>query len=120
MFKKNFRPKSNKLMSRLGVENSTYNYRNELNKSNKKSDIHGMLKHKDTRYLKWLKDQLDEKETRDKLLTYRNDIIQGNERANYRNQLDIANRNIQRDNLNHNSIEHLQHQINQFRNLQFT
>ena len=42
MFKKNFRPKSNKLMSRLGVENSTYNYRNELNKSNKKSDIHGI------------------------------------------------------------------------------
>ena len=120
MFKKNLRPKSNKLMSRLGVENSTYNYRNELNKSNKKSDIHGIFKRKDTTYLKWLKDQLDERETRDKLLTYRNDIIQGNERANYRNQLDIANRNIQRDNLSHNSIEHLQHQINQFRNLQFT
>ena len=43
MFKKNLRPKSNKLMSRLGVENSTYNYRNELNKSNKKSDIHGIF-----------------------------------------------------------------------------
>ena len=32
-------------MSRLGVENSTYNYRNELNKSNKKSDRHGIFKH---------------------------------------------------------------------------
>ena len=74
MFKKNFRPKSNKLMSRLGVENSTYNYRNEINKGNNKSDTHGMLKHKDTRYLKWLKDQLDERETREKLLTLRNDI----------------------------------------------
>ena len=107
-------------MSRLGVETSTYNYRNEINKTNNKSDTHGMLKHKDTRYLKWLKDQLDEREIREKLLTLRNDIIEGNKRANYRNQLDIANRNIQRDNLNQNSIEHLQHQINQFRNLQFT
>ena len=40
-----------------------------------------MLKHKDTRYLKWLKDQLDERETRDKLMTYRNDIIEGKQES---------------------------------------
>ena len=96
------------------------NYRKQMSKPAGKASGQGMFKHYDTRYMKWLKDKLDERETREKLMTYRNDIIEGNKRANYRNQLDIANRNIQRDNLNHNSIEHLQHQINQFRNLQFT
>ena len=61
-----------------------------------------------------------ERETRDKLLTIRNDIIEANKRVNYRNQIERINNEIQRDNLNHNSLEHLQHQINQFRNLRFT
>ena len=43
-----------------------------------------------------------------------------NKRVNYRNQIDRMNNEIQRDNLNHNSLEHLQHQINQFKNLSFT
>ena len=71
----------------------------------------GMFKHYDTAYVKWLKDQLDRRESMDKLLSYRNDIIEANKRVNYE---------IQRDNLTHNSLEHLQHQINQFRNLSFT
>ena len=79
-----------------------------------------MFKHYDTRYMAWLKKQLDEKETRDKLISIRNDIVEANKRVNYRNQLDRINNGIQRDNLNHNSLEHLQHQINQFRNLNFT
>ena len=62
----------------------------------------------------------DKRETRDKLLTIRNDIIEANKRVNYRNQIERINNEIQRDNLNHNSLEHLQHQINQFRNLRFT
>jgi hypothetical protein len=77
----------------------------------------GTFKHYDTRYMAWLKKQLDEKETRDKLISIRNDIVEANNRVNYRNQLDRINNEIQRDNLNHNSLEHLQHQINQFRNL---
>ena len=56
----------------------------------------------------------------DKLLSYRNGIIEANKRVNYRNHIDRINNEIQRDNLNHNSLEHLQHQINQFRNLSFT
>ena len=79
-----------------------------------------MFKHYDTAYVKWLKDQLDRRESMDKLLSYRNDIIEANKRVNYRNQIDRINNEIQRDNLNHNSLEHLQHQINQFRNLSFT
>ena len=56
----------------------------------------------------------------DKLLSFRNDIIEANKRVNYRNQIDRINNEIQRDNLAHNSLEHLQHQINQFRNLSVT
>ena len=81
---------------------------------------YGIFKHQDTRYIKYLKDQLDKRETRDKLISIRNDIIEANKRVNYRNQIDRMNNEIQRDNLNHNSLEYLQHQINQFRNLSFT
>ena len=81
---------------------------------------YGIFKHQDTRYMKWLKDKLDRRETLDKLISVRNDIIEANKRVNYRNQIDRINNEIQRDNLNHNTLEHLQHQINHFRNLTFT
>ena len=61
-----------------------------------------MFKHYDTAYVKWLKDQLDRRESMDKLLSYRNDIIEANKRVNYRNQIDRINNEIQRDNLTHN------------------
>ena len=80
----------------------------------------GVFKHQDTRYMKWLKTTLDEMETREKLISVRNDIIEANKRVNYRNQIDRMNNEIQRDNLNHNTLEHLQHQINSFKNLSFT
>ena len=67
-----------------------------------------------------MREKRDRRETRDKLVSYRNDIIESNKRVNYRNQIERINNEIQRDNLNHNSLEHLQHQINQFRNLTFT
>ena len=70
--------------------------------------------------MKYLKDQLDRRETMDKLVSFRNDIIEANKRVNYRNQIERMENDIQRDNLNHNSLEHLQHQINQFKNLKFT
>ena len=51
----------------------------------------GIFKHHDSRYMKYLKEQLDKRETRDKLLSYRNDIIESNKRVNYRNQIDRMN-----------------------------
>jgi len=59
-------------------------------------------------------------EAREKLISVRNNIIEANKRVNYRNQIDRMNNEIQRDNLAHNTLEHLQHQINQFKNLSFT
>ena len=74
-----------------------------------------MFKHQDTQYMAWLKDQLERNETRDKIISYRNDLLQANERANYRNQADRRSNEVQRDNLNHNTLEHLQQQINSFK-----
>ena len=98
---------------------TTTNYKEKMSKP-ATGNNYGIFKHYDTRYMKWLKHKLDERETRDKLISFRNDIIESNKRVNYRNQIDRMNNEIQRDNLNHNSLEHLQHQINQFKNLSFT
>jgi len=98
----------------------TTNFREKMNRP-ATGNNYGIFKHQDTRYMKWLKDELDRRETRDKLISYnRNDILEANKRINYRTQIDRINNEIQRDNLNHNSLEHLQHQINQFKNLSFT
>ena len=99
---------------------TTTNYRKNMNAPVGKATGSGIFKHQDSAYLAWLKKQLDEKETKDKLISIRNDILEANKRVNYRNQIDRINNEIQRDNLNHNSVEHLQHQINQFRNLSFS
>ena len=99
---------------------TTTNYRKKMNAPVGKATGSGIFKHQDSAYLAWLKKQLDEKETKDKLISLRNYILEANKKVNYRNQIDRMNNEIQRDNLNHNSVEHLQHQINQFRNLSFT
>ena len=94
---------------------TTANFREKMNKP-ASGNNYGIFKHQDTRYMAWLLKQLDQRETRDKLISYRNDIIEANKRVNYRHHIDRMNNEIQRDNLNHNSLEHLQHQINQFKN----
>ena len=98
---------------------TTTTWKKQMNKP-ASGNNYGIFKHQDTRYIKYLKDQLDKRETKDKLISIRNDIIEANKRVNYRNQINRMKNEIQRDNLNHNSLEHLQHQINQFRNLSFT
>ena len=81
--------------------------------------MHGLFKHKDTAYVKWLKEQLDRNETREKLIACQNDIRQSNERVNYQNQVDRMMSQVQRDNLPYNSLEQLQRQRNQFKSLSF-
>ena len=119
MFKRNKQIPSQRhkdIAKKLGLETSPFHYRNEMNKTNKKSDI-GLFKHKETTYMKYLKDQLERNETRDKLLPYTNDLRQANERVNYRNQVDRMNSETQRDNLPFNTLEQLQRQRNKFSNL---
>ena len=107
------------MFSTHNKKQTTMNFRQKMNKPATGNNF-GIFKHQDTRYMKWLKDKLDRRETMGKLVSYRNDIIESNKRVNYRNQIERINNEIQRDNLNHNSLELLQHQINQFRNLTFT
>ena len=94
-------------------------WRAKMNQLTGKVSGTGMFKHQDTNYVTWLKEQLDRNETRDKLLFYQNDLRLANERVNYRNQVDRMSSEIQRDNLNHNSIEQLNRQQEQFRRLRF-
>ena len=94
-------------------------YRQKMGQLTGKPQGTGMFKHQDTRYMKWLKEQLDRNETREKIIAYQNDLRQANERVNYRNQADRMSNETQRDNLNHNTLEHLQKQINQFKSLKF-
>ena len=99
---------------------TTTNWRQQMNRPEGKPSGTGIFKHQDTRYMRWLKNELDKRGTMDKLISVRNGIIEANKRVNYRNQIDRMSNEIQRDNLAHNSIEHLNHQINQLRNLHFT
>ena len=62
-------------------------------------------RHRDSRYMKWLKQKLDERETRDKLISFRNDMIEANKRVSYRNQIERMENEMQRDNLNQNSFD---------------
>jgi hypothetical protein len=55
--------------------------------------------------MKWLKQKLDERETRDKLISFRNDIIEANKRVSYRNQIERMENEMQGDNLNQNSLD---------------
>ena len=92
-------------------------YRTQMSTPTGKASGSGMFKHQDSRYIKWMKDQLERIETRDKLLYYTNDLREANERVNYRNQVGRMSNETQRDNLSFNTIEQLQRQRNQFRNL---
>ena len=49
-------------------------YRQKMNILTGKPQGTGIFKHQDTAYVKWLKDQLDRNETREKLISYQNDI----------------------------------------------
>ena len=92
-------------------------YRTQMSTPTGKASGSGMFKHQDSRNIKWMKDQLERIETREKILSYTNDIRQANERVNDRNQVDRMNNETQRDNLPFNTNEQLLRQRNQFRNL---
>ena len=49
----------------------TTNDRKQMSETSTGND-YGIFKHQDSRYIKWLKQKLDERETRDKLLSIRN------------------------------------------------
>lgn len=63
---------------------TTTNWKKQINKP-ASGNNYGIFKHQDTKYIAWLKKQLNNRETRDKLINFRNNIIKANKRVNYRN-----------------------------------
>ena len=49
-------------------QQTSMKYRKQMNKPDGKASGTGIFKHQDTRYMKYLKQQLDKRETMDKLL----------------------------------------------------
>lgn len=116
---KSIKPRQNNFLRNTGFENSTFNFRREMNKHSSKTPIHPIFKHQDSQYMKWHKKQFENRETMDKLFSYVKDIKQSNERVNYRNNIDMFNEQIQRDNLDYNTREQLEDRIKQFKSLVF-
>ena len=78
------------MFSAHNKKQTTMNYRKKMSKP-ATGNNYGTFKYQDTRYMKWLKDELDRRETKDKLISWRNDIVEANKRVNYRNQIDRMN-----------------------------
>ena len=74
---------------------------------------------RDNSYLEHLSKELKLRKAREASLLLRKDMIESNKRSNYQNELDRLSGEIQRDNLPHNTLEHLNDRIKQLKNLVF-
>ena len=63
------------MFSTHNKKQTTMNFRQKMNKPATGNNF-GIFKHQDTRHMKWLKTKLDEMETREKLISFRNYIIE--------------------------------------------
>ena len=59
------------MFSAHNKKQTTLNFRKKMNKP-ASGNNYGIFKYQDTRYMKYLKDELDRRETRDKLISVRN------------------------------------------------
>lgn len=55
-------------------KSTTTNWKQQMSEPEGKPSGTGILKHQDTRYMKWLKNELDQRETMDKPISVRNGI----------------------------------------------
>ena len=74
---------------------------------------------RDNSYLEHLSKELKLRKAREGALLLRKDMIESNKRSNYQNELDRLSGEIQRDNLPHNTVEHLNDRIKQLKSLVF-
>ena len=73
----------------------------------------------DTSYLEHLHHHLKLRNSREALLSLKKTISESNARANYQNEYDRLSGEIQRDNLPHNTKEHLDKRIKELQKLIF-
>ena len=83
------------------------------NKKNNRSSLHTTMMNfnpfmRDTAFLEHLHKEMKLRSAREGMLQLRKDMIEGNKRANYQNELDRVNNELHRPNLSHPSKEHLE------------
>lgn len=93
----------------------------KFHKANKKTGMRNHLRKtmmnfspfdmRDSSYLEHLSKELKLRKARAASSLLRKDMIESNKKSNYQNELDRLSGEIQRDNLPHNTLEHLNDRI---------
>ena len=83
------------------------------NKKNNRSNLHKTMMNftpfmADTRYLEHLHKEMKLRNAREGMLMLRKNMIEGNKRANYQNEMDRVKNELYRPNLSQPSKEHLE------------
>ena len=92
------------------------------NKSTKRSNLHKTMMGftpfmSDTRWLEHLQKELKLRNAREGMVMMRKDMIEGNKRANYQNELDRIQNELYRPNLPHMSRQHMDERYKQLQKL---
>ena len=74
---------------------------------------------RDTAYLEHLHKELKLRNSREAMLSLRNDMIKSNARSNYQNEVDRLSNELSRPNLPYSSKEAMEQRINQLKKLIF-
>ena len=87
--------------------------KNNNNKKHNRSSLHTTMMNfnpfmRDTAFLEHLHKEMKLRSAREGMLQLRKDMIEGNKRANYQNELDRVKNELHRPNLSHPSKEHLE------------
>ena len=98
------------------------NHHKKNNKKNNRSHLHTTMMNftpfmADTRYLEHLHKEMKLRNAREGMLQLRKDMLEGNKRANYQNEIDRIQNELHRPNLSHSSKEHLENYYSKLKKL---
>ena len=99
-----------------------YHHKKKTNTKGRRSHLHTTMMNftpfmADTRYLEHLHKELKLRNAREGMLQLRKDMIEGNKRANYQNELDRVQNELYRPNLSRPSKEHLENYYSKLKKL---
>ena len=92
------------------------------NKKSNRSNLHTTMMNftpfmADTRYLEHLHKEMKLRSAREGMLQLRKDMLEGNKRANYQNEIDRIQNELHSLNLSHSSKEHLENYYSKLKKL---
>ena len=98
------------------------NKKKSNNKKNNRSNLHTTMMNfnpfmADTRYLEQLHKEMKLRNAREGMLMLRKNMIEGNKRANYQNEMDRIQNELHRPNLSRPSKEHLENYYSKLKKL---